>query len=55
MDLSSREEGQGLAEYGWTIILIGILVIIILGVLGLIIANHWQQIVDTWNNIWSQF
>ena len=37
------EEGQGFIEYGWTIVLVGILVMVIVIVLGGTILGLWQQ------------
>jgi hypothetical protein len=50
----SREEGQGLAEYAWTIILMAILLIIILGVLGMAVFDLWAVVSDAWIWVWSQ-
>jgi Flp pilus assembly pilin Flp len=55
MEFPSHEEGQGLAEYGWTLVLVAILVVILLSVFGLIVRGHWQIIADAWTNIWSNF
>ena len=37
------EEGQGFVEYGWTIVLVGILVMVIVIILGGAILGLWQQ------------
>ena len=37
------EEGQGFVEYGWTIVLVGILVMVIVIVLGGTILGLWEQ------------
>jgi Flp pilus assembly pilin Flp len=37
------EEGQGLAEYGWTIVLVGILLMAILVVMGGSVLGLWQR------------
>ena len=55
MSLPSREEGQALAEYGWTIILVAILLIVILAVLGAAIFDLWDEIADAWTLVWSRF
>jgi hypothetical protein len=47
------EEGQGLAEYGWTIVLVAIVVILILGVLGMIAWRYWFDIYNAWNVVWG--
>jgi Flp pilus assembly pilin Flp len=49
------EEGQSLTEYGWTIILVAILVLVIVAVLGVAISDLWQEIVDAWVTIWEAF
>jgi Flp pilus assembly pilin Flp len=47
MIFSTKEEGQGLAEYGWTIVLIAILVVVVLVVLGTVINTElWQHAWD---------
>jgi Flp pilus assembly pilin Flp len=46
------EEGQGLAEYGWTLVLVAIVVVLVLAALGLIVRTHWQQIADAWDSVW---
>ena len=43
MPLHSGEEGQGFVEYGWTIVLVGILVMVIVIVLGGTILGLWEQ------------
>ncbi len=43
MPIRFGEEGQGFVEYGWTIILIGILVMVIVIVLGGTILGLWEQ------------
>jgi Flp pilus assembly pilin Flp len=55
MDSSSREEGQALAEYGWTIVLVAILLVVILAVLGAAIFDLWDEIADAWVLVWSRF
>ena len=37
------EEGQGFVEYGWTIVLVGILVMVIVIILGGTILGLWAQ------------
>lgn len=37
------EEGQGFVEYGWTIVLVGILVMAIVIILGGTIFGLWQR------------
>lgn len=48
-----QEEGQALAEYGWTIVLVAILIITILLVLGLVIYDLWDVIAQAWADIWA--
>jgi Flp pilus assembly pilin Flp len=51
----SREEGQGVAEYGWTLLLVAILIVVILVLLGLAVFDLWEVIADSWTDIWSSF
>ena len=37
------EEGQGLAEYGWTVVLIGILLMAVLTALGGATTGLWEK------------
>lgn len=37
------EEGQGFVEYGWTIVLVGVLVMVIVIILGGTILGLWEQ------------
>jgi Flp pilus assembly pilin Flp len=37
------EEGQGFVEYGWTIVLVGVLVMVIVIILGGTIFGLWEQ------------
>jgi Flp pilus assembly pilin Flp len=53
MHLPSGEEGQALVEYGWTIVLIAILVVALLFVLGMIVFDMWTVIVDAWEAVWA--
>lgn len=55
MHVSLHEEGQGLAEYGWSIILIAILVVVILALLGLTVFDLWDVVAQAWTDIWSRF
>ena len=55
MQLPSQEEGQALAEYGWTLILVAILIVAILMVLGLAIFDLWDVIAQAWADIWAGF
>ena len=43
MNFSSREEGQGLAEYGWTIVLVAILIMAVLIALGGAVTGLWGK------------
>lgn len=40
-----NESGQGLAEYGWIIVLVAIVVVVILGVFGNTLGNIYSNIV----------
>jgi len=51
----SREEGQGLAEHGWTLLFVAILIVVILALLGLAIFDLWDVIGNAWTDIWSGF
>lgn len=55
MQLWWREEGQGLAEYGWTLVLVAVLIVAILVVLGLAIYDLWDVIVQAWADILAGF
>jgi hypothetical protein len=46
MGSHSGEEGQGLTEYGWTIVLVGILLMAILIVLGGAVFGLWETAYD---------
>jgi pilus assembly protein Flp/PilA len=41
-----REEGQGLVEYGMTIILIAIVVVLVLALLGPTVGNLFSTVVN---------
>ena len=41
--MHSGEEGQGFVEYGWTIVLVGVLVMVIVIILGGTILGLWEQ------------
>ena len=42
----SREEGQGLAEYGLILVLIAVVVAIVLALIGPEVASLFQRVVD---------
>ena len=48
-----QEDGQALAEYGWTIVLIAILIIALLILLGTVIFDLWDVIAQAWADIWA--
>jgi Flp pilus assembly pilin Flp len=43
MRVLTDESGQALAEYGWAIVLVGILIVAILILLGLTVFGLWDQ------------
>ena len=43
MHMQFGEEGQGFVEYGWTIVLVGVLVMVIVILLGGTILGLWEQ------------
>ena len=43
MRIRSSEEGQGLVEYGWTIVLVGILLMAVLIAVGGAVFGLWQK------------
>ena len=47
------EEGQGFVEYGWTIVLVGILVMVIVIVLGGTILGLWEQAWEALRNAFA--
>ena len=47
------EEGQGFVEYGWTIVLVGILVMVIVVVLGSTIYGLWEQAWEALRNAFT--
>mgnify|MGYP000550181377 CR=1 FL=1 len=53
MRLPSGEEGQGLAEYGWTIVLVGILLMAILIVLGGAVIGIWQAAYEALRDVFA--
>jgi pilus assembly protein Flp/PilA len=40
----SRQEGQGVTEYGLILVLIAVVVVLMLGVLGGTLGNHYSNI-----------
>ena len=47
---ATREEGQGLTEYGLILILIGIVVVLMLGILGHQVTNAYSNINGSLSN-----
>ncbi|MGD2040080.1 MAG: hypothetical protein PVH11_04590 [Anaerolineae bacterium] len=44
MHIHSDEEGQGLVEYGWSVVLVGILLMVVLIALGGAVFGLWQKV-----------
>jgi Flp pilus assembly pilin Flp len=46
MRFPANEEGQGLAEYAWTLVLVGILLVAVVLLLGLAVFDLWDKAWD---------
>ena len=53
MRLPLGEEGQGLAEYGWSIVLVAIFIVVILIILGGAIFDLWAGVWETLKGIFT--
>ena len=47
MFLVGNEEGQGLLEYGWILVLVSVIVVAIVFLLGSVVGNAYSTIVSS--------